>query len=299
MPYFHLTTTPAFQERILEEAFAFLSADLSFSRCTGNIVFLNDYPLNWKEFTTSYAPVDVNIFPANFSSKNVISSESSEDDDDDQKKALFIFDLDSTLIQMECIDELARIAMKHKECSSITERAMRGELDFKESLFQRIKLLKGLKARESFEKVISSLPLSKGIQEFISTIRNNIPASKMFICSGGFAPIAEEVARLLGMDGTFSNELEVVDNLFTGRLVNYSNVVDSEFKRKKLISLRDKFSIPSNRVVAIGDGSNDLQMMKEAGLCGVAFGAKELVRRQSKVELNSGNFEDLLHIMGF
>lgn len=294
MPIFHLTTTTTnttttteIDRNALEEALEFLGKNKSFKKIDDNKVFLDDYPLEWKEFTKKYeSSIDLNLFPDIFGINYF------------NEACLFVFDLDSTLIQMECIDELARMANKHLECSSITERAMNGELDFKESLLKRIMLLKGLNAESSFKKIISSLPITKGVKEFISTIRKKIPKSKMFICSGGFVPIAEEVSKILGMDGSFSNELEIIDGLFTGTLVNKDHIVDANFKRNKLVSLREHYSIPFDRVIAIGDGSNDLKMITEANLCGIAFCAKEVVRRQSKIVLNSGNFEDLLHIMG-
>jgi len=194
---------------------------------------------------------------------------------------LCVMDMDSTLISIECIDEIADMMQIKPQISAITEAAMRGELDFAESLKQRVALLKGL-PEAALQRVINErLTLNPGAQEWIAACKaNNI---KTMVVSGGFTFFANHVQQLLGLDYAVSNTLEIVDGKLTGQIVG--DIVDAERKAQELVKLRDNLGLKADQTIAIGDGANDLKMMAVA-TAGVAYHAKPVVQAQATYALN-------------
>ena len=194
---------------------------------------------------------------------------------------LCVMDMDSTLISIECIDEIADMMQIKPQISAITEAAMRGELDFAESLKQRVTLLKGL-PEAAFQRVIDErLKLNPGAQEWVAACKaNNI---KTMVVSGGFTFFANYVQQLLGLDYAVSNTLEIVDGKLTGQIVG--DIVDAERKAQELVKLRDNLGLKPDQTIAIGDGANDLKMMAVAA-AGVAYHAKPVVQAQATYALN-------------
>ncbi len=194
---------------------------------------------------------------------------------------LCVMDMDSTLISIECIDEIADMMQIKPQISAITEAAMRGELDFAASLKQRVALLKGL-PEAALQRVINErLKLNSGAQEWVAACKaNNI---KTMVVSGGFTFFANHVQQLLGLDYTVSNTLEIVDGKLTGQIVG--DIVDAERKAQELVKLRDNLGLKPDQTIAIGDGANDLKMMAVA-TAGVAYHAKPVVQAQATYALN-------------
>lgn len=192
---------------------------------------------------------------------------------------LFLFDLDSTLIQQETIDELAKLNQKHGECAEITERVMRGELDFELAMRDRVRLLKGLNADFAWSRIKSNLVVTPGARELFDFIKSDNTQNKIIIASSGFIPIADYVKKLLGADECFANELEVdADGCFTGELVPNKKFIDAEYKRKIL----QNHSVGFQKTVAVGDGSNDILMLKEASISIATFNAKPIIKEITK-----------------
>ena len=194
---------------------------------------------------------------------------------------LCVMDMDSTLISIECIDEIADMMQIKPQISAITEAAMRGELDFAASLKQRVALLKGL-PEAALQRVINErLKLNSGAQEWVAACKaNNI---KTMVVSGGFTFFANHVQQLLGLDYAVSNTLEIVDGKLTGQIVG--DIVDAERKAQELVKLRDYLGLKADQTIAIGDGANDLKMMAVAA-AGVAYHANPVVQAQATYALN-------------
>ena len=205
---------------------------------------------------------------------------------------LAVFDMDSTLIQCEVIDELAKQAGVGGRVVEITERAMRGELDFNQSFAERLGLLRGLDARVASE-IASSLPFSDGAHELMLTLRAR--GVRTVILSGGFDVFAESVMGALKMDSYVANTLEIVDNKLTGRVI--PPVVNADEKRARLISLASSMAIDLSQTMAVGDGANDLKMLEAAGI-GVAFRAKPVVREQARYQLSHVGLDGALYLLG-
>ena len=205
---------------------------------------------------------------------------------------LAVFDMDSTLIQCEVIDELAKQAGVGDRVVEITERAMRGELDFNQSFAERLGLLRGLDARVASE-IASSLPFSDGAHELMLTLRAR--GVRTVILSGGFDVFAESVMGALKMDSYVANTLEIVDNKLTGRVI--PPVVNAHEKRARLISLASSMAIDLSQTMAVGDGANDLKMLEAAGI-GVAFRAKPVVREQARYQLSHVGLDGALYLLG-
>lgn len=205
---------------------------------------------------------------------------------------LAVFDMDSTLIQCEVIDELAKQAGVGDRVVEITERAMRGELDFDQSFRERLGLLRGLDARVVAE-IASSLPLSEGAHELMLTLRAR--GVRTVILSGGFDVFAESVIGALKMDSYVANTLEIADNKLTGRVI--PPIVNADEKRARLISLASSMSIDLSQTMAVGDGANDLKMLETARI-GVAFRAKPVVREQARYQLSHVGLEGALYLLG-
>jgi phosphoserine phosphatase len=198
-----------------------------------------------------------------------------------QSFGLCVMDMDSTLISIECIDEIADMIGIKPQVAAITERAMQGELDFAQSLRERVALLKGLHETELMRVLNERLQLSPGAQEWIETCKkNNITT---LLVSGGFNFFADRVKAMLGLDYAVANSLEIIDGKLTGRVLG--DIVDAQRKADELTRLRDELGLAITQSIAIGDGANDLKMMSVAGV-GVAYHAKPVVQAQATYALN-------------
>ncbi len=194
---------------------------------------------------------------------------------------LCVMDMDSTLISIECIDEIADMMQLKPQISTITESAMRGEIDFATSLKQRVALLKGL-PETALQRVINErLQLNPGAQEWIAACKAN--HIKTMVVSGGFTFFANHVKTLLGLDYAVANTLEIADGKLTGNIVG--DIVDADRKAQELVKLRDILGLKAEQTIAIGDGANDLKMMAVANV-GVAYHAKPIVQSQATYALN-------------
>ena len=210
-----------------------------------------------------------------------------------QVKGLCVMDVDGTLIAEEVIDLLGREAGCEEKISQITSQAMRGELDFETSLRARVALLEGLSV-SVFDTVFKSIHLSKNAQEFISILQNK--GMLVGLVSGGFTPIVERLAKSLGISYFSANQLEVKDGFLTGRLVG--EIVTGQVKQATLERWRKKLGLPKERTIAIGDGANDLLMLKSAGH-GIAFCAKEVVKSEIVCHVDKRDFLEVLPLIDF
>ena len=204
---------------------------------------------------------------------------------------LICFDMDSTLITIECIDELADFAGKKEEVSAVTEAAMRGEIDYRESLRRRLSLLAGLDARVLARVYGERLLLSHGARELLEAAQN--AGLRTAILSGGFTYFTERLRIELGFDFATSNELEISGGKLTGRVVG--DIVDASAKAHHLARLTDELGLKKSQVIACGDGANDLLMMAQAGLS-VAFHAKPATRAKADMAINFGGLDSLLNL---
>ncbi len=210
---------------------------------------------------------------------------------------LIAFDMDSTLINIECVDEIAAAAGRKDEVAAITEAAMRGEiLDYKESLRQRVALLKGVSVGAMEEVYEKRLQLNPGAAELVAACKE--AGMKILLVSGGFTYFTDRVRDRLGIDYTRSNELEIEDGKLTGRMVDqvWGDICDGAEKRIMLLQTCDHLGVKPSETIAMGDGANDLPMMGIAGLS-VAYHAKPKVREQAMVEINSGGLDRLLEVL--
>ncbi len=208
-------------------------------------------------------------------------------------RRLVCFDMDSTLIEAEVIDELAKAAGVGDEVIAITEAAMRGELDFQESFRRRVSLLKGLD-ENVLAGIAEQLPITEGAERLIATLRRL--GYKTAILSGGFNYFGRYLQSRLGIDYVYANELDIVDGKVTGEVTG--RIVDGERKAELLRELAAKEMISLEQVVAVGDGANDLPMLSIAGL-GIAFRAKPLVRAEAKQAISHLGLDAILYLMGF
>ncbi|MDR9467492.1 phosphoserine phosphatase SerB [Marinospirillum sp.] len=210
-----------------------------------------------------------------------------------RNRRLVVFDMDSTLIETEVIDELAREAGVGDQVAEITERAMCGELDFSESFKARVALLKGLDA-SVLEKIAQRLPITEGAEKLVATLKSL--GYRTAILSGGFTYFGEYLQKKLGIDEVHANELEIEDGRVTGRVVG--RVVDGECKAELLQEIARKEGIDLEQAIAVGDGANDLPMLGLAGL-GIAFRAKPLVRQTARHALSTLGLDAILYLIGF
>jgi phosphoserine phosphatase len=209
-----------------------------------------------------------------------------------RNRRLVAFDMDSTLIQTEVIDELAKAAGVGEEVAAITERAMRGELDFQESLRLRLKKLAGLD-ESVLAGIAEGLPLTEGAERLIQVLRRI--GFKIAILSGGFTYFGEHLRRRLGVDYVYANELEIRDGKLTGGVVG--PIVDGARKAELLREIAARENLSLEQVIAVGDGANDLPMLSIAGL-GIAFRAKPLVKESARQALSAAGLDGILYLIG-
>lgn len=210
---------------------------------------------------------------------------------------LIAFDMDSTLINIECVDEIADAVGRKAEVAAITEAAMRGEIsDFKESLRRRVALLQGVTLADMAAVYEQRLRLNPGAADLVAACK--AVGMKVLLVSGGFTFFTDRVRDLLAIDYTRSNVLDVQDGALTGRLVDqpWGDICDGAEKRRMLLQTCEQMGIRPQQAIAMGDGANDLPMMGEAGLS-VAYHAKPKVREQAMVAINSGGLDRLLEIL--
>ena len=210
---------------------------------------------------------------------------------------LIAFDMDSTLINIECIDEIADAVGRKAEVAAITEAAMRGEItDFKDSLRRRVALLNGVSVDSMDAVYRERLRLNPGAAELVRACKAAV--LKVLLVSGGFTFFADRVQELLDIDFVRANELEIENGVLTGRLISqpWGDICDGEEKRRTLVQTCGQLGINPLQAIAVGDGANDLLMMGAAGLS-VAYHAKPRVRAQAMVAINAGGLDRLLELL--
>ena len=202
---------------------------------------------------------------------------------------LLVMDMDSRTIEIECIDEIAMLAGVGEQVAAVTELAMQGQLDFAQSLHQRVSTLKDAPVT-ILADVAKNIPLMAGLETLISQLKKY--HWRIAIASGGFTYFAEHLEKMLGLDASFANILEIKDDKLTGKVLG--NVVDAQAKADSLAILSERFNIDKKQTVAMGDGANDLIMMAAAYL-GVAYHAKPIVLAQADASINNMGLDCLLH----
>ena len=208
-------------------------------------------------------------------------------------RRLICFDMDSTLIQTECIDELAERAGVGEEVRAITESAMRGEIDFKESFAKRVALLKGLD-ESVMKEIAENMPITEGVERLMFVLKRY--GYKIAILSGGFTYFGEYLQKKFGIDYVYANELEIIDGKLTGRYLG--DVVDGKRKAELLRLIAQVEKVDIAQTIAVGDGANDLPMLSLAGL-GIAFHAKPKVVANAKQSINTIGLDGVLYFLGF
>jgi phosphoserine phosphatase len=211
-----------------------------------------------------------------------------------QDYKLIAFDMDSTLINIECIDEIADTAGRKTEVAAITEAAMRGEItDYKDSLRRRVALLQGVSVEAMREVLVHRLALNPGAETLVRACQQ--AGLVTLLVSGGFTFFTDHVQSLLGLDHVRSNVLEVIDGRLSGRMVDqaWGDICDGEEKRRMLLATCTAMGITPHQAIAMGDGANDLPMMSAAGLA-VAYHAKPKVRAAAHVAIDQGGLDRLL-----
>ncbi len=248
------------------------------------------------EFSVRGAPADTQALRADLmelSTRLEVDIAFQRDTPYRRNRRLVCFDMDSTLIEAEVIDELAKAAGVGDEVIAITEAAMRGELDFQQSFAQRLGLLKGLD-ESVLEGIASNLRLTEGAEKLIATLKKL--GYKTAILSGGFEYFGRFLQQRLGVDYVYANELEIVDGKVTGQVSG--TVVDGARKAQLLKQLAEREGITPEQVIAVGDGANDLPMLNAAGL-GIAFRAKPLVKASAEHAISTLGLDAILYLLGF
>lgn len=240
-------------------------------------------------------PVDVNQIKntlLSISNQHLIDVAFLKDNVFRWNKRLIVFDMDSTLIKQEVIDEMAKVHGVGDKVIKITERAMNGELDFNAALKERVALLKGLKTSQ-MQEILEHLEFTPGTENFVRTVKSL--GYKVAVISGGFNFFAQSIKAKLGLDYAFANDLEIVNNELTGNILG--NIVNADQKAFLTGFIAQQENISLEQVVAVGDGANDLPMLSKAGL-GVAFHAKEIVRKKAKQHMSHGPMTSILYFLG-
>lgn len=248
------------------------------------------------EFSVRGTPPDLDQLRADFlhiASELGVDIAFQEDSIYRRNRRMVVFDMDSTLIEAEVIDELAKEAGVGEQVAEITEQAMRGEIDFTESFARRVGLLEGL-SESVLEQVAARLKMTEGAERLIATLKSL--GYKTAILSGGFTYFAKGLQDRLGIDYVYANELEIKDGKVTGQVSG--RVVDGQRKAELLDELAQKENIGRAQVIAVGDGANDLPMLSRAGL-GVAFRAKPLVKESAKHAISNLGLDAVLYLIGF
>jgi phosphoserine phosphatase len=209
-----------------------------------------------------------------------------------KSKRMIFFDMDSTLIDTEIIDEMARGAGVYREVARITEKAMQGELDFEESLIQRVALLKGLGIND-LEAIREKIPLSAGVEDLTTTLK--WLGYKMGIVTGGFDYFANQIKERLGFDFVFANELEIKKGVLTGRVKG--EIIGAAEKARIVSQVSCDLGIPLDQIVAVGDGANDALMIGQAGL-GIAYNAKKALDQVAAAKLGKAQLAHIFHLLG-
>lgn len=208
-------------------------------------------------------------------------------------KGLCVLDVDGTLIEEEVIDLLGKEAECEEEVALLTAQAMRGELDFEESLRKRVSLLQGLSV-DKFEHLYTQVHFSKNAKQFIKVLQEN--QIEVGLVSGGFIPIVERLATELGIRLIAANRLEVKNGFLTGKLEG--EIITREVKEETLVRWGKELDLPIDRTIAIGDGANDLAMLKRAGI-GIGFCAKEIVKGEIPLQIEDRDLTKVLHLIDF
>ena len=206
---------------------------------------------------------------------------------------LCVLDVDGTLIEEEVIDLLGKEAECEEEVALLTAQAMRGELDFEASLKSRVSLLKGLSINV-FDKIYHDFHLSKNAAKFIEVLQEN--QIEVGLVSGGFTTIVERLAKDLGISLFTANQLEIKDDHLTGNLIG--PIISREVKEATLVRWAEELEVPFDRTITIGDGANDLKMLKSAGL-GIAFCAKDIVKKEINFQVDERDFGKVLEMIDF
>lgn len=210
---------------------------------------------------------------------------------------LIAFDMDSTLINIECVDEIAAAAGRKAEVAAITDAAMRGEIaDYKQSLRQRVALLAGVPTTHLESVYKDTLRLNPGVRRLVA--RCKAAGLKTLLVSGGFTWFSDRIRDRLGLDYTRANQLEIVDGKLTGRMLDqdWGDICDGEEKKRMLLQTCAQLGLTPAQAIAVGDGANDLPMMSVAGLS-VAYHAKPRVQEQAMVAITSGGLDRLLEVL--
>ncbi len=209
-----------------------------------------------------------------------------------KRKKVIVFDMDSTIVDGEIIDEMARLAGVGKKVATITERGMRGEIDFSDSLRARVSLLKGLRIK-SLEFIAKTVKLTKGSEELVAALKEM--GFKVALLSGGFSFFTDVLKKRLGFDYAFGNELEIKEGRLTGRIKG--RIIDARRKAEVLDEICRKEGVTRDEVVAVGDGSNDRIMVANAGL-GIAFNAKEILKKVADGAITKDHMKGVLYFLG-
>lgn len=207
------------------------------------------------------------------------------------KPGVLVMDMDSTAIQIECIDEIATLAGTGEQVAAVTARAMNGELDFAQSLRERVATLAGASSG-ILQQVLDVLPLMPGLETLVTRLQQQ--QWQVVIASGGFTFFTEALKQRLQLTATFANQLDIVDGRLTGRVLGH--IVDAQYKARVVELIRQQYDIAPEQTVAIGDGANDLPMLAQAAL-GVAFHAKPKVQAQAKAAIRHGSLLQLLYLL--
>lgn len=205
---------------------------------------------------------------------------------------LLVMDMDSTLISIECIDEIADMYQLKPEVAAITESAMRGEIDFAESLRRRVALLEGLEESALQRVYDERLQLNPGAEAMLAALKRH--GIKTLLVSGGFVFFTERLKQRLGLDFAHANTLEIVDGKLTGKVLGH--ILDAQGKAEWLVHTRNELELRPEQVIAMGDGANDLKMMAQAGIS-VAYHAKPVVREQASYAFNFVGLDGLVHLL--